>query len=202
MRSKIFAGLLVGFITVICVAPSLGQKSDFPKLLEKAKTGDVDAQNEIGIAYSEGHGIKADQKGAVYWFRRSAENGYAIGACNLALHYARGWGVRKDTVLMMKYVFAAHALDGLKCNPADFIYFIKPRPSECQVSIAWSSALGWLRKHPDFKNDFGDRPWLDDKAEYPVTARENAPSLNLPLDMKCKPKRRGKHRPRHSNSPA
>lgn len=81
----------------------------------------MEAQNEIGIMYSEGEGTKANQRKAVYWFGKSAEQGYPHGACNLALHYGQGWGIRKNPTLMMKWVFVAHLLDGLKCHPADRI---------------------------------------------------------------------------------
>ena len=84
--------LLPLLFLLVSVAPTLAQSSSFLALLEKAKNGNVDAQNEVGIAYSEGKGVKPDQRMAVYWFRKSAEQGYAIGTSNLALHYSMGWG--------------------------------------------------------------------------------------------------------------
>lgn len=123
--------LLTIFILFSFGAGSFGQSNSFKLLLEKAKQGDVDAQNKVGIAYSEADGVRANQKKAVYWFRKSAESGYAIGTCNLALHYLQGWGVRKDKTLALKYIFAAHALDGLKCHPSDYIEYLTDRmPNE------------------------------------------------------------------------
>ena len=180
--------LVLGFSPVLVC----GQYSSFRSLLEQARQGDVDAQNELGIAYSEGKGVRPNQKMAVYWYRKSAEQGYAIATCNLGLHYGQGWGVRRNLTLMMKYVFAAHALDGLKCNPADYIEYFKPKPSECQIEKGWELAVVWLKAHPDFKNNFGEKPWMEENGEYPVTVRENAPSIDLPPKQKgkCKPKRR------------
>jgi hypothetical protein len=86
---------------------------------------------------------------------------------------------------MMKYVFAANALDGLKCNPADFICSVKPKPTECQIEKGWGLAVAWLRAHPNFKNDHDERPWLEN-GKYPVTVREQGGSVQLPIRRKKK----------------
>src|SRR6185503_7827941 len=105
---------------VLIPGPSaLSQSKEFQSLLAKARAGSVDAQNEVGIAYSEGKGVKPNQKKAVYWFRMGAEQGYAIATCNVAVHYSQGLGVKRNMTLMWKYAFAAHALDGLTCNPGN-----------------------------------------------------------------------------------
>lgn len=184
--------LAVVFSAVTLATAVAGQSKSFDGLLEKALAGDVDAQNEVGISYSEGRGVRPNQKKAVYWFRRSAEQGYAIGICNLALHYGMGWGVRRDKTLMMKYTFATHAIDGLKCNPADVIEAPpRFRPSQCDIERGWVLAITWLRAHPSFDDNFGNRPWMDDTGEYSVTVRENAPSFTLPpkLSGRCRPGR-------------
>jgi TPR repeat protein len=186
---KIIAAVLFLLTTT---TQTFAQSASFLPLLEKAKSGDVAAQNEVGIAYSEGHDVKPNQKLAVYWFRKSAEQGYAIGTCNLALHYAMGWGVKGNITLMWKYVFAAHALDGLKCNPADVYY--KFRKRHCSMQKGWQLAVAWLRVHPNFKNDFGEKPWNESQQAYPITVRENRPSIQLPIknSEKCGRRRAGK----------
>ena len=148
-----------------------------------AQQGDASAQNELAIAYSEGLGIKPSQVKAVYWFRKRAEQGYVLGVCNLGLHYGRGAGVRRDRTLMMKWVFAANALDGLKCQPADHVEMFKP--SECQVEKGWAMAVAWLKAHPSLQNDHDERPWLDD-GQYPITLREQGSTVQLPIKRKKK----------------
>src|SRR5262245_45943306 len=101
---KIFLSLL---FLLVSATPTLSQSASFLALLEKANKGSVDAQNEVGIAYSEGEGIKHDQRKAVYWFRKSAEQGYALGTCNLGLHYGMGWGV-PGTSLSCGSMFSPH----------------------------------------------------------------------------------------------
>lgn len=196
---KHFASLLI--FLLIASVPAFAQSQSFKSLLEKAKQGGVNAQNEVGIAYSEGRGVRRNQQKAVYWFAKSAENGYAIGICNLGLHYGWGLGVPRNLTVMMKYVFAAHAIDGLKCNPADFIEYFKPRPSECQIAKGWQLAVAWLRAHPDFDNSFGERPWAKDDDSYPVTVRENAPSVRLPFKNKCTTRRPIKNISRKQTKP-
>jgi TPR repeat protein len=166
---------------------SFGQSKSFKSKLEKARQNNVDAQNEVGVAYSEGIGVKPSQKKAVYWFRKSAEAGYALATCNLGLHYWQGWGVPKDKVLMMKYVFAANTLDGLKCHPSDYIKGAKP--TECQLEMAWNAAVAWLREHPNFKNNFKQQPWKKDvkeAGEYPINLRERSSTTAFPIKVKKK----------------
>jgi TPR repeat protein len=182
--------LLVVALLVITPTLTCGQENSFLSTLNEARQGDFDAQNEAGVAYSEGRGVKPNQRKAVYWFRKSAEQGYAIGTCNLALHYGRGWGVPKNKTLLMKYVFAAHALDGLKCHPAAFIEYFKP--TECQMEKGWELAVEWLRAHPKFRNNFDEQPWMEGDGEYPVTFREGSPVVELPIKSKCKEKKRVK----------
>jgi TPR repeat protein len=183
-----YAAMRLGLMLVMMHTIVMAQDVSFGTLLEQARGGDYDAQNELGIAYSEGKGVRPNQEKAVYWFRKSSEQGYAIGTCNLALHYGRGRGVQRNKTLLMQYVFAAHALDGLKCHPAVYIEYFKP--TECQMERGWELAVEWLRAHPAFKNNFGERPWMEPDGEYPVTLREGSPVIELPVKSKCKGKRR------------
>jgi TPR repeat protein len=173
MRAAAFTILL---LLLFCV-PLFGQ-SDFLSSLENARRGDADAQNHVGSMYSVGTGVKPNQKKAGYWFRKAAEQGYSYGVCNLGLHYGRGWGVSKNRTLMMKWAFAGAALDGLVCHPGDFEEMFKP--SECQMERGWELAVAWLREHPKFKNDFGERPWTESDGKFPVTVREHGSATRLP----------------------
>ena len=48
--------------------------------------------------YHEGRGIPKDDRQAVQWYRKAAEQGDAIAQFNLGLKYANGEGVPKDDV--------------------------------------------------------------------------------------------------------
>lgn len=164
---------------------SFGQQDFSSSLLEAAKGGDARAQNELAIAYSEGLGVRRSQRAAVHWFSKSAAQGYPLGACNFGLHYGRGAGVRRNRTLMMKWVFVANSLDGLKCQPA--VYVALFQPTECKVEKGWEMAVAWLKAHPDLKNNHGQRPWMED-GEYAITVREQDVSVQLPIKgkRKCK----------------
>ena len=64
---------------------------------EKAKTdainGDPEAQCYIGTCYAEGAGVGKDLSQAVYWFAKSAEQGFAKGQLFLSKCYFTGQGV-------------------------------------------------------------------------------------------------------------
>lgn len=151
-------------------------------LVVAASKGDASSQNDLAIAYSEGLGIIPDQKTAVYWFRKSAENGYVYGACNYGIHLARGLGVRKNVLQGLKWSFIANAIDGLKCQPGDFIEMY--RINQCDAERAWQIALAWLRAHPEIKNvNFGggSRPWMGE-GEFGITRRTGgSPVVDLPV---------------------
>jgi TPR repeat protein len=53
-------------------------------------------QNNLGLMYENGQGIKKNYAEAVKWYKRSAEQGYAIGQYNLGLMYEYGYGVEKN----------------------------------------------------------------------------------------------------------
>jgi TPR repeat protein len=138
-------------------------KDNFDSELILARQGDAGAQNDIGIMLAEGRGVRRDDREAVFWFKKSAEQGHVLGACNLALHYARGQGIPKKPVLALKWAFISHSLDGLKCFPDDFLEYFKP--SKAQFKRAWTLADTFLKSHPNLTNEFGETPWLKGKAQ-------------------------------------
>ena len=47
---------------------------------ESAERGDVNAQYNLGIAYSNGKDVQLDHIKAVEWFRKAAEQGHDLAA--------------------------------------------------------------------------------------------------------------------------
>lgn len=133
-------------------------KEEFQKQLKLAQEGNSVAQNDLGILYAEGEGVEPDDATAVEWFLKSAEQGNSYAACNLALHYGSGRGVKKDVTETLKWCFISHSLDGLKCYPEEFIKALKP--TKLQKRKASELAIKWLRTHPTFTNNFGEKPWM------------------------------------------
>ncbi len=66
------------------------------EIIQKAESGDVEAQNNLGFAYYHGQGVPQDYKEAAKWLTRSAQQGDASGQKYLALMYYHGQGVPQD----------------------------------------------------------------------------------------------------------
>jgi len=60
---------------------------DYPKALywfkKAAKQGNAEAENYLGVIYSNGLGVPRDYSKAKYWLKKSAKQGYAKGEANL-----------------------------------------------------------------------------------------------------------------------
>jgi hypothetical protein len=153
--------LIVASMLLLTLLPvtSLGQQESFPEMLKLAREGKAWAQNEVGLMYSSGEGVRRNRKKAVYWLRKSAHQGVPLGACSLGYHYGHGWGVKKDKVLMVKWVLIGEFLDPLRCG-SEGAKLLKP--SECQVARGEELAVAWLKAHPKHKNNFGEQPWIKD----------------------------------------
>jgi TPR repeat protein len=50
------------------------------------------AQSNLGIAYAFGKGVLKNDKQAVYWYQKAAEQGLAEAQYNLGAMYANGEG--------------------------------------------------------------------------------------------------------------
>jgi hypothetical protein len=75
----------------------------FKQFLALASKGETDAQNNAGICYQFGYGVKQDYKKAATWFRRAARAGLATAQFNLGGFYFEGTGVRKNSHKALGY---------------------------------------------------------------------------------------------------
>jgi TPR repeat protein len=73
--------------------------ADIRELKRRAESGNMQAQNNLGLAYHSGDGVAQDYTEAFQWYERAAEQGLAIGQHNLALMYDEGDGVDQDARL-------------------------------------------------------------------------------------------------------
>lgn len=51
------------------------KKKEIFELMDKAKQGDAEAQNELGFAYETGDGVNQDYAEALKWYQTAAEQG-------------------------------------------------------------------------------------------------------------------------------
>lgn len=77
------------------------KKEYYAKLTTKelevlAEQGDSWSQNNLGLCYEYGAGVRKNYKKAVEWFTKAAEQGVDMAQYHLALFYELGIGVESD----------------------------------------------------------------------------------------------------------
>ncbi len=94
MKKLVFIFVLLNF----CFStPSLSQSKGSEALIQKAEQGDAKSQCELGINYHFGWGgLPQDDKSAVNYFRKAADQGYGDAQYWLGFCYSGGYGVQKD----------------------------------------------------------------------------------------------------------
>ena len=64
--------------------------------LKAAVLGDANAQNQLGLMYEKGQGVKKDYSKAFEWYSKSADQGNTSAQYNLGVIYKEGRGVKRD----------------------------------------------------------------------------------------------------------
>jgi uncharacterized protein len=94
----LIALFLVFFFASSCAAPSSGPPQPLiggpavGEVLKRAQAGDPNAQNELGLLYSEGRGLPQNFLEAKDWFKKAADKGHAGAQVNLGTLYSLGRG--------------------------------------------------------------------------------------------------------------
>lgn len=66
--------------------------------MEMAKSGDADAQYNLGSVYETGFGVKADPDEAVRWYKEAAEQDHQLAQLKLGIMYILGDGTRQSVI--------------------------------------------------------------------------------------------------------
>jgi len=66
--------------------------------MEMAKSGDADAQYNLGSVYETGFGVKADLLEAVDWYKKAADQDHQLAQLKLGILYVLGDGVRQSVI--------------------------------------------------------------------------------------------------------
>lgn len=77
-------------------------KAIFDEVRICAENGDVECMNVMGLFYTKGILVEKCNKRAFAWFKLAAEYGFSRAVRNLALMYARGYGVEKNKSLAIE----------------------------------------------------------------------------------------------------
>ncbi len=97
---------------------ALAEKRDFTAFAEfrdMAEKGNAEAQFEIAGFYHYGRIGAANFKQALYWYERSAAQGYADAMIGLSVLYGKGEGVKRDPAIAYQWLKTAR----LQNIPAD-----------------------------------------------------------------------------------
>ncbi|MBR4517424.1 MAG: sel1 repeat family protein [Victivallales bacterium] len=69
----------------------------------QADGGSADAQNELGLRYLEGEGVKKNARQAATWLKRAADHNHPDAQYNYAICLEEGTGVPRDKAAALKY---------------------------------------------------------------------------------------------------
>lgn len=72
-------------------------------LRQAAATGDVRAQHEVALRYTNGSGVKRDLSEAAKWYERAAAHEFAPAQYRLGSLYEKGLGVKRDLTTAMSW---------------------------------------------------------------------------------------------------
>lgn len=121
---------------------------------------DPSIQTRLGNRYKKGIGLEKNYEKAVYWYRKAAEQGFAVAQNNLAVMYEQGLGVPKDDFQAAKwYRRAAEGNDAMAQHSLGIIYRDGRGISRDPVQAA-----KWIRKaavqgHHSAFRDMGEMYW-------------------------------------------
>jgi len=124
-------------------------KGDYAAALEifkpLAENHSKEAQFSLGVMYRQGQGVAHDDKEAVAWWSKAAEQGHVEAQDNLGLRYAKGEGVAQDFVQADKW-FTIAAASGNETAIRNKKVVEAHMPPE-KVVAADMLAQEWLGKH-------------------------------------------------------
>ena len=118
---------------------SLDLKREIDKLIEKAESGDVEAQVKLGTRYYDGQDANQNYKEAVKWLHKAAGQGNADAQYRLAVCYEYGRGVVVDykqaATWYRKSAEQGHA--SAQNNLGDCYYFGRGLDQNYKQAAAW-----------------------------------------------------------------
>ena len=95
--NKRLVSMLAVLMMVLMV--NVAQADKIEDLTREARSGDVEAQCELGVYYAIGDGVEQDFAKAVEWWTKAAKQGHADAQYNLGSFYANGVGVEEELVV-------------------------------------------------------------------------------------------------------
>lgn len=114
-------------------------KTALANFLPEAKAGDSRAQLGIALIYHKGHGVSANPKEAMKWYRKAADQGNPTAQNNLGVIYRYGEGVEKNPREAFSWIWMA-AMQGYakaELNLADLYRAGEGVPADAILAYVW-----------------------------------------------------------------
>lgn len=134
-QSPYLSAVLIGVLALLpftwgCAAPSpspppqpLIGGPDVSEILKRAEAGDANAQNQLGVFYSEGRGVPQNYPEAKDWFKKAADQGHPDAQVNLGTLYSLGQGATfSDQMALFWFQKAAEQRNALAFAKLGMMY--------------------------------------------------------------------------------
>lgn len=130
----------------------IGQRSSARVHVEKAESGDSEAQEKMAISYYLGTGAPADLEQARSWFEKAAENGTARSQYAYSYMLTHGEGGEADHFAALKWASIAALGEGKYAKLAEKERLIlSSELSHDEVIKCEEQVADWQSKHPHRK---------------------------------------------------
>jgi uncharacterized protein len=149
-------------------------------ILKRAQAGDADAQNQLGIRYSEGQEVPQNYTEAKDWFKKAADQGHAGAQVNLGTLYSLGQGAPfSDHMALFWFHKAADQRNALAFAKLGMMYErgrgVPQNLVEAHIWYNLSAAYGEKRA-VESRNAVAKRMTTDQIAEAEERAKKWAPN--------------------------
>jgi TPR repeat protein len=114
------------------------------QLRQMAAKGDAAAQNALGLRYATGDGVKPDEREAVNWFTRAANQGYIAAQSKLGSVYFRGRNIPQN--LGQAYFWMVLARASGDENSKVLAPLVAARLTREQITSIELDASHWLQQ--------------------------------------------------------
>ena len=94
----LFAILASSYVWLSPVQAQEGSDDFFQSTLQKAQSGNADAQVDLALLYEYGEGVAVDYTQATKWYRRAAVQGDKVAQWSLGTMYQLGFGTTSNDV--------------------------------------------------------------------------------------------------------
>lgn len=103
LRINLIIVALLSIVSTVSAQNKREQVTDSLKnILQLAKEGNPEAQNEVGLWYYLGRHTDQDYEMALQWWAKAAQQGNVEAIGNMGLCYQTGHGVEKDSLMAIK----------------------------------------------------------------------------------------------------